>query len=317
MSSVRVVGAGVIGLSCAIRLREAGLDANVVAAATGGATTSAAAAALWYPYLVGPADRVRSWGQTSYRELTRLAGKPATGITVTEGTQYLRRPLEAPPWSVDLPDFVVGTDVSPPYVKTWQFAAPVADTSAYLAWLTGRLAELGGSVTTAVVTSADDALRGVDLAVLATGAGARVLPGDRSVRPVRGQVVRVAAPVVRRWVIDDEHPDGLVYVVPRRDDVVCGGIDVEDDSAEDGRAGGRPLPAPDPLIASQILRRCAAVVPEVAGAPVVGHAVGFRPARPSIRLERDGNVIHCYGHGGAGFTVSWGCADEVCRLATG
>jgi D-amino-acid oxidase len=28
-------------------------------------------------------------------------------------------------------------------------------------------------------------------------------------------------------------------------------------------------------------------------------------------LER---VVHCYGHGGAGVTLSWGCADEVASI---
>jgi D-amino-acid oxidase len=44
--------------------------------------------------------------------------------------------------------------------------------------------------------------------------------------------------------------------------------------------------------------------------------VGVRPVRPKgVRLELedvDGRaVIHNYGHGGSGFTVSWGCAEEV------
>jgi D-amino-acid oxidase len=61
-------------------------------------------------------------------------------------------------------------------------------------------------------------------------------------------------------------------------------------------------------------------VPELAGAEVLGHRVGLRPVRPTVRLEleklRTGHrVIHCYGHGGAGVTVSWGCAAEVLAMA--
>ena len=98
--------------------------------------------------------------------------------------------------------------------------------------------------------------------------------------------------------------DGMVYVVPRGTDVVCGGTALD----------GVESTSPDPAEAERILARCRALVPALAGAQVLGHAVGVRPARPAVRLERSGDVVHCYGHGGAGVTLSWGCADEVTRL---
>jgi D-amino-acid oxidase len=33
-----------------------------------------------------------------------------------------------------------------------------------------------------------------------------------------------------------------------------------------------------------------------------------------VRLEAEGRVVHCYGHGGAGVTLAWGCAVEVAAL---
>jgi D-amino-acid oxidase len=56
--------------------------------------------------------------------------------------------------------------------------------------------------------------------------------------------------------------------------------------------------------------------------PVLAERVGLRPFRKSgVRLERDQlrdgrAVIHNYGHGGGGFTLSWGCAREVLEAAT-
>jgi D-amino-acid oxidase len=65
----------------------------------------------------------------------------------------------------------------------------------------------------------------------------------------------------------------------------------------------------------EILAKARRLQPELAYATFVGAGVGLRPARPRVRLEAvagDGRlVVHNYGHGGSGFTLSWGCADEV------
>ena len=92
---------------------------------------------------------------------------------------------------------------------------------------------------------------------------------------------------------------------PRSKDIVVGGTDDE----------GEWSRTPSPETARSILERAERLVPQLRGARVVRHKVGLRPVRPAVRLERTGDVIHCYGHGGAGVTLSWGVADEVASLA--
>jgi FAD dependent oxidoreductase. len=69
----------------------------------------------------------------------------------------------------------------------------------------------------------------------------------------------------------------------------------------------------------RIVRHCRELEPALASAQVLEVRVGLRPGRTAVRLEREhrgvGVVIHNYGHGGAGFTLAWGCADEVLHLA--
>jgi D-amino-acid oxidase len=73
----------------------------------------------------------------------------------------------------------------------------------------------------------------------------------------------------------------------------------------------------DPATSEAILARCRALEPDLANAAVLSHAVGLRPGRSEVRLETErrpgGIIVHNYGHGGGGVTLSWGCADEVAR----
>ncbi|HEY9394844.1 MAG TPA: FAD-dependent oxidoreductase, partial [Nocardioides sp.] len=84
---VTVVGAGVIGLSCAVRLLEAGHEVSVIGRERTSGTTSAVAGGFWFPYLAEPRDRVTAWAAETFRELARLAEEePEAGVRMVHGT---------------------------------------------------------------------------------------------------------------------------------------------------------------------------------------------------------------------------------------
>jgi len=216
------------------------------------------------------------------------------------GTEVLHEPAEDPWWITAVPEL---GRVPPPsgYADAWSFASPVIDMPVYLQWLRDRLAELGGTLTRISMSSLPHS---DGVVVNCAGLGARRLARDEDVRPVRGQVVVVNGVELDRWWLDATGP---TYVVPRARTVILGGTDEEGDWSR----------TPSPETATEILRRATRLVPELADAKVLGHRVGLRPVRPSVRLEAEGRVIHCYGHGGAGVTLSWGCANEVTQLVAG
>ena len=301
MERVIVVGAGVIGLTSAVRLLEDGHRVDVLARDLPLETTSAVAAALWYPYLALPIDRVTAWSAASFERFAALAGDEAAGVRMVPGTEVLREPAPDPWWAGAVPA-LARTDPPTGYADAWSFVAPVIEMPVYLQWLVARVCELGGTVTRM-------ALGGLPthapVVVNATGLGARHSADDLSVEPVQGQVLYLSQVGLDHWWLDESGP---TYVVPRSHDIVVGGTDRE----------GEWSRTPDEAVSRDILARCRALVPELAEAEVLRARVGLRPRRPTVRLEEgrvDGHrVVHNYGHGGAGVTLSWGCADEVAAL---
>ena len=284
---VIVIGAGVSGLSSAIRLLEAGQDVEIVAREAPAQTTSAVAAAIWYPYRAAPAERMLTWGSATYRE---PAPDPWWAATVS-GFRHAR-PDELPEGFAD----------------GYRMRLPVADMSIYLGWLEREVLRLGGRITRRTVERIADLADTAEVVVNCAGLGARELVGDRSLFGVRGQVSVVDAPDVSRFVFDQS---AMTVVIPRVSDVVIG-VTAEEQVEE---------VAVDPSVATALRTRAAQLVPTLATARVLADRAGIRPCRPTIRLERevvDGlPLVHNYGHGGAGVTLSWGCANEVARLVTG
>jgi D-amino-acid oxidase len=303
-----VVGGGVIGLTCALSLARAGHGVRLISADPVGETTSAVAAALWFPYRAAPADAVLRWSAVSLEVFTTLAADPATGVALLPGTVVHRGPDPDLAWAGAVAGCRPATtaELPPGAPAGTRCTLPVVDMDRYLRWLESACREAGVDLVRGRVASLEEVAG--DVVVVAAGLASGALLGDPTGVPVQGQVVRVADPGLTGWLLDEDHPDGLTYVVPRGHDVVCGGTDVE----------GADGTTPDPEVEQAILDRARALVPQLHGAPVLSRAVGRRPWRPEVRVERltDAGrpVVACYGHGGAGVTMSWGCAADVVAL---
>ncbi|MGW2826451.1 FAD-dependent oxidoreductase [Streptomyces sp. NPDC001443] len=306
---VIVIGGGVIGLTTAVVLAESGRRVRVWTRDPVERTTSAVAGALWWPYHIEPVASARAWALRSLEVYEELAERPGeTGVRLVDGVLGETALDEVAGWAsarlpglrASTPDEYAGTGV--------RARLPLVDMAAYLPWLRGRLLRAGGSVEERTVSDLTEA--DAPVVVNCTGLGARDLVPDPAVRPVRGQLVVVENPGVDDWLVSTDPAGEMAYFFPQPGRLLLGGT-AQDDvwSAE-----------PDPAVAAAIVRRCAALRPEIAGARVLGHRVGLRPVRETVRLERaplpDGRVlVHHYGHGGAGVTVAWGCAEEAAALA--
>ena len=318
---VLVVGAGVSGLTTAICLAESGVRVVIRAAAPPRQTTSSVAGAIWGPHLVEESDRVARWGRETLAVLREFAADPATGVRTMTGVAASRgtppppgAPPEPPDWLGDLGAVPCrAADLPGGFAGGWRYSAPLANMPAYLGYLRARFEAAGGRVEAGMVRllPAAAAEHGARAVLNCTGAGARDLLPDPELTSYRGQVVIAENPGLTEFFIGlpDETTE-LVYLFPHGDTVVLGGTEVADDWNT----------RPDPAVAARILRDCAAVEPRLNGARVVGHRVGLRPFRPRVRLEAEPRgsgplVVHNYGHGGAGITLSWGCAREAAALA--
>ena len=329
-NSVAVIGAGVSGLTCGTFFAERGFSVRIFAEQVGTQTTSGAAGALWFPYDAEPADKVIPWALATYKVLLELAKDPSRGVSMIELRQYRRTDgMEIPNWAHSLgakplagvrerrpPDRRLlesrGSEAANSCLFSSGFSlrVPLMDTTIYLDYLIERFQSAGGEIKPGVrFTKIEDVGSSFDVMINCAGIGACELARDPNLEPHRGQVAIVSRPGTPECaIVCDDSP--LMYVIPRTNDCVFGGTNDVSDNLE-----------PDPITTKAIVAECARVL-EIDSPRVIRERVGLRPFRKSgVRLEkeklRDGRiVIHNYGHGGSGFTLSWGCGQDVFGLAT-
>jgi len=307
--SIAIVGAGVSGLTCGVVFAERRQRVAILADEVGSATTSAAAGAIWFPYDVEPLDKVLAWSRRTFEQLHHLTSDLESGVAMIELRCFSRHgEIEMPNWAAPLG---AGRLKTTPRGFSSGFAldVPLIDTSIYLDYLAERFTRAGGTMTSGKhFAHLEEVPREYDLIINCAGVGARELVRDNDVEAHRGQVVLVAKSDLDHAIVCDDPP--LMYVFPRSRDCVFGGTNEISDNRE-----------PSPAETASIIEECSRVL-GTSAPEIRGTRVGLRPYRKSgVRLEKgslgDGRtVIHNYGHGGSGFTLAWGCAEEVAQLAS-
>ncbi len=284
---VTVIGAGVIGLTCAHALRGADYQVTVITADH--PRVSEVAGGLWLPYAAGDSPDVMRWA------LETLSWLEARGFPARE---YLHLQAGEPWWLDALPSDRVraarADELPTGYDHGWVLRVPLVEMPAHLTALEPE------RTVRRTVTSLSE-ISG--LVVNCSGLAARELAADPTVSAARGQVVHLTSVRDVPCVCDE---DQMIYVLPRNDRTIVGG----------SYQPGNEDEAVDPEETESLLARARALVPQLADAKVLGARAGLRPIRAGgPRVDRVDDVIHCYGHGGAGLTLSWGCARRVVELA--
>ncbi|KAI1771114.1 FAD dependent oxidoreductase [Hypoxylon cercidicola] len=344
MPHIVVLGAGVTGLSSALRIQAEGYAVTIVARdfPTGSETVDAQSqinyTSPWggaHNRLVPPTtaseEREHAMSLRTYDHMRAVhARHPEAGITFMKGIEYIEAPSEAyralteerARVQLKMQGFRLLGGEELPQGVTWgcEYDTWCVNPMVYCSYLLRRFAILGGKVLKREVRDPREVFSWkfeagpVDTLINASGNGF----GDENMFITRGQTCLVANPCLA--TVTRQNADGSwTFSVPRNFDggTIIGGT--KEPNSWD--------PNPSLEVRETLLRKFAATYPQILGSEgkftVMKDIVGRRPTRKGgMRLEAenvdgDKRIIHAYGLGGRGYELSWGVADEVARLLAG
>ncbi|EJC98787.1 D-aspartate oxidase [Fomitiporia mediterranea MF3/22] len=348
--SVVVLGAGVIGLSTAIRILEKGDPVTIVAEVFPDDAKSIRYTSWWagahHVSLAGDDGRQQKMDRETFNVMWEMSesGKDSEQcfMRIPQVEYYCEEKpginnLEVMPEFRHLPkDELIPGSVCGVSFKTLTIDMPV-----YLLYLLERFRTLGGRTERASIQHISQLAEGaytegnLPIAiVVCAGIGARTLGGveDKDVYPIRGQTVLLRAPWVHFGRTVSSTETGLwTYIIPRRSgDVIVGGIKDPNDWE----------PKPRAVTTKDILERGLVLCPELSPSYaedksrvptiedvkpiIIEEGCGLRPGRNGgIRLEKGiletvaglkVPIVYNYGHGGYGVQSSWGSASIAANL---
>lgn len=353
MSKILIIGAGVTGLTTAYCLAKENYEVIVISKDFSPNITSNVAGALWEwpPAVCGyhsdlvSLERSKEWCMTSYEQFYDLALHKETGVYIRNVYFFFKEMVKNNPFHLNKMNELKektkgfrhdasmiqeeGINPKTGMVDAYCHEAPMVDTDVYMKWLTKEVANLGvqilqREITVNLKTIEKDLLKeyDCDYIVNCSGLGSITL-ADEYMYPLRGALVRIKNngekfPILNKayCVSFDEktREQDIVFIVPRGENRIILGALAEENEWDTTIN----LDNYEPI--RQMFERSKKFLPYLENAEIDETEpvrVGLRPFRKgNVRLdwETDSNIIHSYGHGGAGVTFSWGCAQEVVSM---
>jgi D-amino-acid oxidase len=309
MKTATVIGCGIIGLTSAIKLQGKGFKVKIIAKERFDKTLSSKVGAIWFPFEVYPKEKANYWAKLAYSEYQQDV-KEGNGVVFMHFmTAYNKNSNKD--WVKQMPEGTTRKATASELPKGMQTAfistVPLAEPLLYLPYLFQRFLDCNGTFTQQEITTLYELSKLDKLVINSSGLGARKLCNDNDLRPMRGQILRCKKMEGIPSCADSTKKGALSYVINRSTDCVIGGTDYENDWNLNVEQSDTDL-ITNRLISGGLSNKKPEIIEQI---------VGLRPKRSAVRFETDNNypnVFHNYGHGGAGFTVAWGCAIELAEL---
>lgn len=325
MHRIAVVGAGAVGLSTAVQIQKLlpSVSLTIIADKFTSETTSSGAAGIFNPTLSKtpgvPVSVLRTWLQDSwqhYHELVHSSDAGQAGVQMLSGFRFVNNPeknhLEADCVYQHLPLGENQLNMFPgdQYKYGWFVTTVTVESTKYLPYLMKQFQSKGGHILKRKLSSLEELVGQYDVVVNCTGLGSMDLLGDEKLIPNRGHLIKVKAPWLKHFVYTGD--DYTCYIIPGHDVVTIGGTRTSYDVDMKIR----------PEDSQKILANACKVVPSLKNAEILWEWIGLRPHREPLRVEKDIlyfpsgalQVVHNYGHGAEGISLSWGTGKHAAYL---
>jgi D-amino-acid oxidase len=306
LMKITIVGAGISGLATAYELGKQKHTIKIIAKDFTPNITSDRAAAFWFPYHIRNDERGIHWCKRSYEVYEKLSEDSSSGVSMQRLLKVVRQGVEEQEmtWFSFMPEssyrILEGHEIPEGYAIGYDVQVPLIETQIFLPWLMNELQQMNITMAEREIQSFDE-IADTDAIINCSALGARQLCNDKELIPVRGQVGLLAPKSFDYIFLDNELP---LYIVPRKDALIIGG------TYEEGITDA----VTEAATIDMLFENAYKVFPELKDQEVIGSWAGLRPYRPLVRVEREGKIIHNYGHGGSGFTLAWGCAEAAASL---